>query len=137
MLHDAIQIGPFLIQYFLVVVLFTFLVTYYLIEALVSESDTKQFIRQHYWTVVIILVVFYKFGIVLLRTDLLLTNRWLFITAGQKGIYLGVLISIIYLLWRAKKGKFSKNVFIKSVLMITICFFVLYQLIKIVVLSFA
>jgi hypothetical protein len=136
MMYDAFQIGSFTIQYFLVVVLITFLATYYFIESFLKESDIKHFIRKHYWTVVFILFVSFKFSIVLFRPELLLTNSWIFLTGGQNGIQLGMVISIIYLLWRMKKEKFTTKVFIKSMILTTISFIALYQLIKIVFLSF-
>lgn len=137
MIYDAIQLGPFTIQYFLIVILVSFVVTYFFIDAFLNNSATKYFIRKHYWIVVFILLVSYKFSIVLFRPDLLLSNRWLFFTGGQNGIFLGLFISIVYLLWSSKKEDFSIKVCIKAISLLTASFMLVYQLIKIVVLSFA
>ncbi|MGM7723117.1 hypothetical protein [Metabacillus sp. Hm71] len=135
-MFDAFQIGPFTVQYFYTIVLFTFLITYYLIDVLLKESTTKQFIIKHYWTVVLILFFSYKFSIVLFRPELLLTNQWIYFTGGQKGIYLGVVISIVYLAVAVKKEHLSIKKFSISILIVIISYILLYHLIKIVVLSF-
>ncbi|KKI91893.1 hypothetical protein WQ54_12240 [Bacillus sp. SA1-12] len=136
-MFDAFQLGPFTVQYFYIIVLITFLTTYYLIGVLVKESAPKQFIKKHYWTVVLILIFTYKFSIVLFRPELLWTNRWIYFTGGQKGIYLGFVISLVYLGAAAKKDQLSIKSFGFSLLLVTISYILLFHLIKIVVLSFA
>lgn len=135
-MYDAFQIGPFTLQYYLIVVLFSFLVTYYLFESLIKASLVKQFILKHFWTAALLIVMTYKFSIVLFRPDLLLTFSWLYLSGGQDGIYLGLAISIIYLYWVGKKEKISVKVFIHSIMIMIFSYLVVYQLIKIIVLSF-
>lgn len=135
-MYDAFQIGPFTLQYFLIVVLFSFLVTYYLIESLMKVSLLKQFILKHFWTNALLIVMTYKFSIVLFRPDLLLTFSWLYLSGGQDGIYLGLALSIIYLYLVGKKEKIPVKVFIHSIIIMIFSYLVVYQLIKIIVLSF-
>jgi hypothetical protein len=134
--YDAIQLGPFTLQYFLIVILFAFLVTYYLIESLIKSSLARQFILKHYWTAALLIVVTYKFSIVLIRPDLLLTFSWLYVSGGQDGIYLGLSISMIYLCWIGKKENISLKIFIHSIMIMVFSYLVVFQLIKIIVLSF-
>ncbi|WP_226665385.1 hypothetical protein [Metabacillus litoralis] len=134
-MYDAIQLGPLTIQYFLIIAVLSFLLTYFILEAFLKDSQVKQFFQQHYWTIVFILFITYKFSIVLFRPKLLLTNSWLFLSGGEKGIFLGFLFSIIYIIWRGKRSQVTfKTVFIVFGQTV-ICFSILYQLIKILVLS--
>ncbi|MBM7603101.1 magnesium-transporting ATPase (P-type) [Metabacillus crassostreae] len=134
-MYDALQIGPFTIQYFLLIAVLTFWLTYFILDSFLKDSEVKQLLNKHYWTIVFILFLSYKFSIVILRPELLLSSSWIFLTGGEKGIYLGVLLAIIFLLWQVWRKRASIKTVIYICGLVIICYTILFQIIKIFVLS--
>ncbi|TXC91778.1 hypothetical protein FS935_05170 [Metabacillus litoralis] len=134
-MYDALQIGPFTIQYFLLIAVATFLLTYFILDSFLKDSEVKKLLKKHYWTIVFILFLSYKFGIVIFRPELLRSSSWIFMTGGEKGIYLGIFLAFSFLLWQVLR----KNASIKAVIymygLVIVCFTILFQIIKIFVLS--
>lgn len=134
-MYDAIHIGPFTIQFLWIVYFLSFLATYIVLDGLITESNIKQFIKQHFWTVVFILLISYKFSVVLFQPELLITNRWLFLTGGEKGLYLGVCLSIIFLIRQRGKANVLFNQFVLGLVTVSVLFIVIFNLVKFIVLS--
>lgn len=135
-MYDAIQLGPFTIQYILLIYLCSIIATYFILDAFISDSKIKSFFKRQYFTFWFILFITYKFSIVLFEPQLLLTTRWLFFTGGQDGFYLGLLASVLFLIWKMRKEHIHVKEFIKALLIVILSFTVVFQLIKFVVLSF-
>ncbi|MDQ0229929.1 hypothetical protein [Metabacillus malikii] len=135
MIYDAVQIGPFIIQYFLIIVLLTFFINYVLIQLLINNIEIKQFIKQYYITMVLMTLFTYKFGIILFQPDILFTKYWFYFTGGTKAMYLGFILSILFLIWQMFSKKLSTKVVVTGILIMFICFHILYPIIKIIVLS--
>ncbi|WP_368659292.1 hypothetical protein AB3Z07_11390 [Metabacillus halosaccharovorans] len=135
-MYDAIQLGPFTIQYILLIYLCSIIATYFILDAFISDSIIKTFYKREYFTFWFILFITYKFSIVLFEPQLLLTTRWLFFTGGQDGFYLGLLAGVLFLIWKMRKESIQVKEFIKSLLIVIVSFTVVFQLIKFVVLSF-
>lgn len=135
-MYDAIQLGPFTIQYILLIYLCSVIATYFILDAFISDSKIKSFFKRQYFTFWFILFITYKFSIVLFEPQLLLTTRWLFFTGGQDGFYLGLLASVLFLIWKMRKEHIHVKEFIKALLIVILSFTVVFQLIKFVVLSF-
>lgn len=135
LIYDAIHIGPFTIQYFYLVVLITFLFTYFIMDAFLTKTRLKQFIRNNYWVCVFIVFITYKFSVLFFRPQLIFTNNWIYLTGGTKGIYLGLLVCFLYLLWRMKKEKLGLKLLFLFIVVSVICFYFIYELVKIFILS--
>lgn len=135
-MYDAFQLGPFTIQYILIIYICSILATYFILDGFIQESQIKAFYRQHYMTFWFILFIIYKFSIVIFQPQLLLTTRWFFFTGGKSGFYLGLILGVLFLVWKMRKEKIPFKVFIMSLILIFICFTVVFQLMKFVVLSF-
>lgn len=134
-MYDAITIGPLTIQYFLLIAVLSFLLTYFILDTFLQNSEGKKLIQRHYWTIVFILFLTYKFSIVLFRPELLRSSSWIFLTGGEKGIYLGIFLSIFFLLWQVWRKKASIKTVIYMYGLVIVCFTLLFQIIKIFVLS--
>ncbi|WP_226526827.1 hypothetical protein [Metabacillus niabensis] len=135
-MYDAIQLGPFTIQYILLIYLCSIIATYFILDAFIPHSKIKTFYKEEYFTFWFVLFITYKFSIVLFEPQLLLTTRWLFFTGGKDGFYLGFLAGVLFLIWKMRKVSIQLKEFIKSLIIIIVSFTVVFQLIKFVVLSF-
>jgi len=135
-MYDALQLGPLTIQYILIIYICSILATYFILDGFIRESKIKAFYKQQYTTFWFILFITYKFSIVIFQPQLLLTTRWFFFTGGKSGFYLGLLIGVLFLVWKKQKDKIPYKVFIKSLILLFLCFMVVFQLTKFVVLSF-
>ncbi|WP_273127314.1 hypothetical protein ACNRWW_09800 [Metabacillus sp. HB246100] len=134
-MYDAFQLGPFTIQYFILVSVLTFLFTYFILDVFSKDHHLNVFLKKHYWTFVFLIFISYKFSVVLFRPELLLSTNWIFLTGGIRGVYVGLFLILIYLVWIVwVKNESLKNVLL-YITVITCLFAVLFQLNKIVILS--
>ncbi|MFD2212691.1 hypothetical protein [Metabacillus endolithicus] len=134
-MYDALQLGPFTIQLFWIISFFSFLATYFILDGLLKESTIKKFMKQHFWTVVFIIFITYKISVVLFHPQLLLTNRWLFLTGGNNGIYLGLCLSLIFLVWNMVRERIVIKHFVFGLIILITVFVGTFSLVKFIVLS--
>ncbi|WP_162987243.1 hypothetical protein [Metabacillus litoralis] len=134
-MYDALQVGPFTIQYFWIISISSFIATYFILDGLLKETTAKKFMKQHFWTVVFIIFITYKFSVVLFYPQLLLTNRWLFLTGGNNGIYLGLCLSLIFLLRNMVRERIVFKHFVCGLIILTTVFLGAFSLVKFIVLS--
>ncbi|PMC38624.1 hypothetical protein CJ195_09215 [Bacillus sp. UMB0899] len=134
-MYDALQLGPFTIQYILLIYIGSILVTYFIFDGFIADSMIKKFYKQHYLTFWFIIFITYKFSIVVFEPQLLLTTRWIFFTGGRNGFYLGLLVGFIFLIWKIRKENIPVKFFILTLLGLLLSFTLVFQLIKFLVLS--
>ncbi|PGT81341.1 hypothetical protein [Metabacillus sp. B2-18] len=134
-MYDALQLGPFTIQLFWIISFFSFLATYFILDGLLKESTIKKFMKQYFWTVVFIIFITYKFSVVLFQPHLLLTFRWFFLTGGKSGIYLGLCLSLIFLVWNMVRERIVIKHFVFGLIILTTVFLGTFLLVKLIVLS--
>ncbi|WP_243291818.1 hypothetical protein [Bacillus sp. FJAT-47783] len=107
MTMDAFRIGPLTIQYLYVFAILSFIITYYLIQALQSTKQLNEFFRKHYWNGVFLFVISYKASTLLTSPSLLLKNplAFLYFATSSSGIYVGLIMTFLYILFQNIRNK--------------------------------
>lgn len=134
-MYDALQLGPLTIQYILLIYIASIFITYLILDGLIPESMIKAFYKQHYLTFWFILFITYKFSIILFEPQLLVTTKWIFFTGGKNGFYIGLVVGVLFLVWRMRKENMTVKFFIISLFILILSFAVIFQLMKFVLLS--
>ncbi len=64
-----------------------------------------------------------------------MTNNWIYLTGGTKGIYSGLLVCFLFLVLRMKKEKLGLKLLFLFIVVSVISFYFIYELMKIFILS--
>lgn len=110
MINDAIMLGPFTIKNGWIILAFSFLCSYIVMEFIGKYfPDIKARFFGLLLNGIFVFLVIYKFSILVIRPSIIVTNPMgiLFFTGGTTGIYMGIALGVIYLFYQVKKNAFN------------------------------
>lgn len=114
----TLQLGPMIIKYEWIIFLFSSFIVYLVLRIWLKEDDQfrQKFIDTIFNTVFIGFLT-YKFSLILFKPIMIIENpsSILFYTGGTKGVLLGVILSVIYIIWKTKREKWKTSVVLTGI----------------------
>ncbi|MBS4189410.1 hypothetical protein KHA94_04150 [Bacillus sp. FJAT-49705] len=127
---EAIFIGPFIIKYEWIWVFISFISAYFMMKYKTkTDREFQQFFMDSVINAVIIGFITFKLSIVLFQPSILKNPLLiLYSSGGKKGIIIGLVLGLIYIVWKHRKGKWSLDVWIRSIVYGIVTFFITFWL---------
>jgi hypothetical protein len=116
MLQETIQFGPVLVKASWLIILFSLLCAYAVIVIYLRKDEPLlNELSSILGNAFLLYILIFKFSFLLFRPSILLTNLKgiLFFTGGTKGAILGLVISLLYIIFQLYK----RRLFVRKVLL--------------------
>ncbi|MBM7703782.1 hypothetical protein [Metabacillus iocasae] len=110
MFHEAIQIGPLLIKYGWIAIVYSIFCGFILMKTLASTYESKgQEVIDLFFNGLLLFFFVFKFSILIKDPSIITHNPYglLFFHGGMLGIWIGGMAAILYIVWTVHKKSLS------------------------------
>lgn len=128
-MNKVINIGPFLLQYHILVIIIALIVSYTLLKLRLKKMNSSNY-ADIYMNAMLIWGVFWKFGSILWNLDLFIKtpSSILFLAGTEKTLWFGFLLACLYILIKFRKNKTHLWEFLDVLFIPVLSFLAIYHL---------
>lgn len=129
---DILQLGPLTIKYNWLFLFISGFITYLILNKKLTNPTFKKEFTDVLFNTVFILIIVFKFSIILFRPSLLLDNPLaiLYFNGGTKGMIIASIVALSYLFWKKKKLYWKTPDFMQGIIYTFISFAISYWSIR-------
>ncbi|WLR52565.1 hypothetical protein LC040_06635 [Bacillus tianshenii] len=129
MIWNAVEIGPFVVQYRYIVLIISAISAYIALKAVIKEKEAEKYMTDVFFNTAAFTLLIWKFSYILFHPVEAINApvRILYFSGGTLGWIIGVVTGLLYLIYKGRKADFPLPQWILALSAIIMSFLAVYN----------